>query len=151
MKKTTLTVLLMLTLVGFPLVSWALIPEAKAPPDDAFAALKTSALEHRLLFSGVESAPMRPLPFWVRYHPLRLWREMSGPPPTHIGTEADGATRYVLVDAEGDQITCEMQRRDGAVVWVWLDGPEEKARQIKAIRGQLRAAMPWVPVSCPWQ
>lgn len=152
MKKWLPLLALLVTLLGAPLSLWALIPEAMAPPQQAFTALKTAAAEQDFLIAAVEPAAMRPPPIWVRYHPRRMWRSFRNPPPTAaLTSEAEGATRYLLTHPDGVEITCEMQRREGAVVWVWLDGPSDRAAQIKTLRGQLRAAMPWVPVSCPWQ
>ena len=59
---------------------------------------------------------------------------------------------YILHDPEtATEIHCELQQRAGQVVWIWLGGPASEARRIKAVRGVLREAMPWLPVSCPWQ
>jgi len=139
----------LLCLLGVVVGGWAALPEGRAVPRDAYAALATAASAHGLSISGVEPAQWRPVPVWVAYHPQRLLRRLRG---RRAGPDDEEAVRYTLVDAETRaEVTCEMQRREGAVVWIWLDGPLPEAPRIKAVRADVRAALPWVPVGAPWQ
>lgn len=131
---------------------WAMLPEASADPRAAFAALREAAEAHRLIITGVEPAPRRRLPASVAWHPRRLLRSLQVRQPSQLAPPGEGASRYTLSDTDdGVEIVCEMQQREGAVVWVWLEGPLAEARRVKAIRAALRSALPWVPVSCPWK
>lgn len=143
---------LLLALAVAVLGGWAMLPEASADPRAAFGALRNAADAHGFVISGVEPAPHRAVPGGVAFHPRRLLRRLQAGRDHRLASPGEGASRYTLTDADsGIEISCEMQQREGAVVWVWLDGPAEEARRIKDVRGLLRAAMPWVPVSCPWQ
>jgi hypothetical protein len=131
---------------------WALLPEARADPKAAFAALRAAAASHDLVIRSVEPVPLRPLPLAVAAHPRRLLRRIGAGRQRLLRDPGEDASRYGLAAIGAEVIiTCEMQRREGAVVWVRLEGPDAESARIQSIRGALRMAMPWVPVSSPWQ
>ena len=137
---------------GAFLTLWASLPEAAADPAAAAAAIRAAAQQHDLIVSVVEVAPWQRAPIWVEWHPRRLLRAAQSRSPQPLLDRAQAAHRYTLLDPEtGAEISCELQQRTGHIVWIWLDGPEPEAQRIKSIRSDLREAMPWLPVSCPWQ
>lgn len=134
------------------LALWACLPEAAADPAAAAAAIRAAARQHQLMVAGVEVAPWQRAPIWVEWHPRRLLRAQQTRSQRLLLDREQAAQRYILRDPEtAAEINCELQQRSGQIVWIWLDGPESEARRIKAVRGELREAMPWLPVSCPWQ
>ena len=141
----------MVVSLALPVVAWAMVPVGGVVPADAYSALVEAAEEHNLRIVGAEPAEVVPLPFWVAWHPVRtMERLQSTDAPTLLSAE-DKATRYQLSGADELSFTCELQQRDGQVVWIRLDGVPETARAVKSLRSDLRMAMPWLPVSSPWQ
>jgi hypothetical protein len=130
-------------------LAWAMVPVGGVSLEEARQVLTQTLAAHHLEIRTIQRAPYRELPVWVEWHPLRLLeqRQRVGFSPG-LGDEAQ---RYRLRGPEAVELDCELHSRDGVVLWIRLDGESEAAPIIGPLRRDLRLALPWLPVSSPWQ
>ena len=146
-QRLIMTVGVVVSLI-LPVVAWAMVPMGGVDLSHARAVLSTAIADHGLEVIGIEEGPHRALPVWVDWHPVRLMQQRQPDTDLRLNTASE---RYRLRGPGTVNFDCELHQRQGEVLWIRLHGTPEAAELIGPLRTDLRRALPWLPVSSPWQ